>query len=462
MKLNFKSIILNITICSISIFAENYTLEQSISIALKNSPDIKKSDKEFRAVDAQISEAWGSAAPSISLQGKYELSEQYDLDMDYDLATMDLLDPTNQYYNASNAPLAGSFLQDIGTLADLLATKSNSANLSLVLQQVIFAQGKISTGLDIAKTYKKSLKAQRVGIESTIRLEVTNAFNQAVFFKDAVNIYLESIELAEKHYNQVKTMYNNGLVSELDYLKAQLQIEDLKSSKDKMLKDFELAKNALLNKMGLEYDKSVVLEGQLQIIEQTANYDDALRIAIENRSELKQLKQGIKMQELLIDIEKADYLPLIYGGGALTRMAATNDFIPDRNEWFTDARVFIGLEWNLFNGFQTKQKVVQAKVNVEKTEIQKAHVEKSLALQIEAEKGNLNEAIARENIKKRMVELAQKAVTIANVSYENSTATQLDVLDANMALRSAKLDHLQAVLDINTANNNLLNAMGQF
>ena len=74
----------------------------------------------------------------------------------------------------------------------------------------------------------------------------------------------------------------------------------------------------------------------------------------------------------------------------------------------------------------------------------------------------MNDAFNQIGIRKRQVDLATKNFELTEAAYKVGRDTQLNLLDATMELRSAKLDYMNALLNWNSAYNALLKATGEF
>jgi OMF family outer membrane factor len=447
------------------IWSETYTLEQCVRSALKNNVEIQKSEQQLKEAKSKIREAYGTAMPSLDLEAKYErIFEQYNPITDATGGggdpfpnTAPFLDPNDPNFHPPLAAFVGDFSQMLN-FDDIV--KDYNANVSLILTQVLFAQGKVSTALKIAKSYKTMMNEKHAQLENEIALDVTNTFYNCLYFKEAVDIFGNAVQQAEKHLQQAEHFYQNGLISEMDYLGAQLNVEDLKVQKDKMQSDLLLAKNALLNKMGMPFTRDISLSGELRSSQPEYSKEQAYKTALQNRKEIKQLEEYKNIQEKLVKIEKSDFYPLVYAGGALTKLGMSNEW--NKMDWYDDQRVFIGLKMNLFNGLQTKQKILQAKTKVKETEINLNHLRKSIQLQLESEWNKLDEAQKRLAIRERMVKLAEKNQKMVSKAYAIGKATQLEVEDAELKTRNAKLDYQKALLDYNLADRALKMAMGKF
>ena len=61
---------------------------------------------------------------------------------------------------------------------------------------------------------------------------------------------------------------------------------------------------------------------------------------------------------------------------------------------------------------------------------------------------------------RRTIEQAERGLRIGEVRYENGIATQLEVLDAQLALTQARTNHLRALYEYSIARVNLRRATG--
>ena len=62
---------------------------------------------------------------------------------------------------------------------------------------------------------------------------------------------------------------------------------------------------------------------------------------------------------------------------------------------------------------------------------------------------------------KKNVEQAEEALSIAEGRYKSGTITQVEVLDANLALTQARLNYTKVLYDYNLARASLFKAIGK-
>ena len=95
------------------------------------------------------------------------------------------------------------------------------------------------------------------------------------------------------------------------------------------------------------------------------------------------------------------------------------------------------------------------------TEEQLAQMKEFVKTQVKAKYLELDRVSKQIESQERNVELAEKAYKIANVKYREGTGTQLDIQNAEMALRLAKTNKLQSVFEYITAKADLEQLTGE-
>ncbi len=459
-----KIISLILLIAVAPIFANLYTLEEAVKVALANNHQIKESHELLKYSKSQVSGAYSAVFPKLDLDAKWEWAvDQYNpLEADGGNPYVQSGQFMNPEDSTNFSPSTAALGQDIGNMMSGIGesmTNEYQTSASLVLTQTLFNQA-AWTAPKIAVEYDVLTRVQHEELVAAIRFDVTQTFYQALYFGKAVGIMQEALLTAGQHLIQVENMHASGLVSEIDFLRAQINVNTLEADADAMARDLVLAKNALLNKMGLSYQKEIDLNGSLENEKISTLQSDSYEKAVAHRKEIAQLQQLQKLREYAITIEKSDYFPTLYAGGAYTLLNIGDDII--NKTWHNDVRVFAGIKFNLFNGFATKEKVIQAHTELEKVHINLDKAKKGIKLQLESEWDKLSVAEKQIAVRKRLIHLTEKTEIMVSASYEIGEATQLEVLDAELEVRKAKLQYQEALLAYTLATIGLKQAMGIF
>ncbi|MBO4437101.1 MAG: TolC family protein [Fibrobacter sp.] len=450
---------------------KTYTREEAINIALEKSSDVKSAEEDVKSANSQVTAGYGNAYPSIDLSAT--VTRIFGLD-DVEKTT-DLADAAANMAGSNDEnghPNANAYDQQvIGPAIDglIYGMKSQGyrwqSSVGITATQILYAQGKVGVGIEIAKAYKRVSEVNLENKKAQVRYDVANAFDQLIYLDSAMQIMYASKDLLQENLNFVEQSLKSGLATELDLIRVQLSMDQLVSKINSTEKKRVLARNALLNTMGLEWETDVNFQGELR--DPSAGYtfpDTSMANVKKRRRELVMLEETENMKTLNIDIEKGGYKPTVVLLGGIKYANNKNDFFDwDAPKWDKlNKYIALNVSMNLFDGMKTREGVTQAKSSLRSTQIQKETAERGFRVQIESCVNTLEDANSQIEIAKRQVELAQKNYDLTNEAYKLGRETQLNLLSAENSLRTAKLDYMSSIVEWNKAYNALLQATGEY
>ena len=446
-----------------------YTREEAVKIALEKSTEVQSAQEDLVSTTSKVQGGYGAAYPSIDLSATVtRIFGLDDVDMKDQSMANELVAKGKEMGLDDPSPWDAMAFGAINGVANAMKAQGYrwQTSVGLTATQILYSGGKVGTGIEIAKSAKHVSEIALDNKKAEVRYNVEKAFNQLIFMDSSIVILEESIKLTQSYVDLAVNNQKSGLGTELDVIRAQLQLDELKSSLEKTNKTRVVARNNLLLTMGLPFEADVQFQGTLRSPDENLPLPDTSMANVKKRrKELAQLEESEKIQSKLIDIEKGDYHPMVVLVGGL-KYANNQNSIKDWDapDWDKNINKYIALNatMNLFNGMQTREKVTQAKSSLRSTQIQKESAERGFRLQIESCVNDLNDAEQQLGIKKRSVELAQKNQELTEASYTLGKETQLNLLEATMKLRSAKLNYMEAVLNWNNAYNALLQATGEY
>ena len=161
-----------------------------------------------------------------------------------------------------------------------------------------------------------------------------------------------------------------------------------------------------------------------------------VRRALERREELEQLSWSERAARAGVRVARAAFLPtasvaLDYGTqGRDYRFGGDRDF-------FVASAV---LQWNLFNGGQDVARREQAQLDVERVRVQRADLERQIALQVHAAWGAMRVARSAVATATERELAARRNWELVRRRGEQGTASALDVLDARTTWTRAALN----------------------
>lgn len=302
--------------------SEILKLEDAISIAKTNNPDIKISDSISKGKKAIITQSESSYLPHIS----------------------------------ANAGVV--YGDNDKSSSDLYQTAGLGAS------QLIYDFGKTTSGIDSSKDRHDSSKADINATINNIVFQVTNNFYTTLQKHHLITVANEGVALNEKQLYQAKEYFKAGVRTKIDVTNAQLELSHSQLSLIDAKNALILARVDLEQTMGMipnggDYalfqESSGIDELYDSITEVQKTLDELKLLAMKNRNEIKSMELNIaatKHDEKSID---AEYLPTI---NAQADYTYANSSLPTV---FSQWNAGVYLNWEFFSGYQTDGKKEQTK-----------------------------------------------------------------------------------------------------
>lgn len=368
---------------STSIYAQydsvkNYTLDDCIAIALKQHQSLKVSDAQVAMAEALHQQAMSAYYPrlSASLSGD-RADEDRTFSVKGEFALPDNLSGALGFIvpgGISSLPLdmkVKMFDRDtarasVNLTYPVFTGLKRPAIVSQAEKGVQFAeQGRRKTNLEVVRDVKKYYYAAQL------------ALGMEQLAKEALMRFEVLEELTER-------LYQNGSlkVKKTDYLRTRTTTALTRSMVNEAIYARELAHEALGNAMGQPWNEQYRLVENKQSDVITTELQALIDAANNFNPELQQLSLAVQIAEHRITEARSGYFPMIGVQASAHKLwngfddGLIND---DNNEGWN---IGVGLEWDLFSGFETAGKVNHAKAEQRKLKSQRVLLDQAMALQV--------------------------------------------------------------------------------
>jgi len=307
----------------------------------------------------------------------------------------------------------------------------------------------VFTGIRIAEYYEKIQDENVNSVEAKIKSDVRKSFYAVLLLKEVIKLNEQNIDNASENLRVVEARYRAGVALEFDYIRAKVQVESQKPQLSQSQNNLTIAKKNLKNKIGLKDNEDIDVTGNLlyDSSEVWGTTEELIQKISESNVVIRQLKLNKKINEQLVDIDYANYLPKFYLFGQWLAQANENDDRSVTLYRFNNAFVAgIGMSWNLNlwrNGYKEDQSIIEVK----KTEETISKTKELLKTQTESILLQIEDAKSRIKSQSELVNIAERGFELANVSYKNGVLNQIDVVNAELGLNQVKLSYLQAIYD---------------
>jgi outer membrane protein TolC len=443
---------------------ETYSLRRAIQVGLANSRTLEDAEYGVEVAKQQVREAWGSILPDISANMSYSRN----------LLLQEIFLP------------AEFFGGEPGELRPIKVGTDNTWTAGVAVSQPLFEFG-VFTGVSAAGQFR-SLQEEIVrGTTQQVVTAVRRAYFNTLFAREELRVTEESIGRVRQNLNETRSLFRAGLVSEYDMLRFEVELANVEANLERAQNGVTAAERALLVEMGLDPDVRITVEGQLNEMDpddlesnsvenrdvillaglpqvQEEEVDALIGSALSRRSDLRQIRSTIQLEEAQVRIEKSEFFPrltLFSNYNILAQEDGSPNFFGEvDNQRTKTAAAGLRVEMPIFRGFERFARVSRARATVRQSETRLDRAEQETLNQVRSLFDAVLEARARARSQRRAVEQALRGYEIASAEYREGIGSQLQVTDAEVALRQSEFNYAQAVYDHLSARAQLELAVG--
>ncbi|MHA3774185.1 TolC family protein [Verrucomicrobiota bacterium sgz303538] len=470
-------------------FEGELTLDRAVEIALRQNPDILQALQEIERTRGQIIEVRAQALPHITLSGSFEAQDRRLLQgggiaggFGSAASNVDLSQLSSSSSNSANANQSGGAQPaaalrpgqggngqqqqggqtiDAQQLINALSQsnkrqgeiQNKSWRVAVEARQVIYAGGQIRAALRIARLTEDSAYFQLRDVIDRVISTTRQQFYSVLLNRALITVAEETIRLDEQQLQDQQNRFEAGTVPRFNVLQAEVQLANdrptlIRARNDYLISQFQLAKTLALDP-GRGGAPTFTAVGELTIIPRHIGLADALTLARARRPFLKVQRQTILVEVEQIKVASAGYKPRLdaHAGYEIRNRASSSDIGETVNGWFYG---FTG-SWDIFDGFETFGQVKQAKARLESAKVNYEDSVRQVELEVQTAHANLQQARETIESQQKNVEQALEALRLSRERLSAGAGTQLDVLNATVALTRARTTELQARADYNRA-----------
>jgi outer membrane protein TolC len=409
---------------------EKLNLEECLKIAMENNPDIALASLDVQSAQFGIRGSYSGILPGISTGLSWSHRNQGE----------------REYY--------------VGGIKQIQPeTSSNSYGFGINYRQTLYDGGGWWNQIKLAQnSYENALVAKKQ-TKQNLKAYVTQQYYSILKAQKLLSVYESSLKTSEQQLKKTKEMFELGQAAKKDFLKAKVQQGNDKLNIIQQKRQIVSLKNELASLMAYKNKNFEIVEEEY-VTPGEYKKNTALARAMDNNIELRSLKFQKKNARLQHDLARSNLLPnlstnLSYSRGGSKAERVYSDF---DKFWNTS----IGLDFSipLFQGFNTRTEIQQAKINYEQYD---SRIERK-QLEINKQVKNLIEELDTYNqmleINQLNLESAREDLRSAQEMYRLQTATMLEVLDAQANLTQAKANLITTKYDAKIAEVNLEYLLG--
>ena len=428
------------------------TLEEAIDLALSDNPTVKVANLEIERYDYVRKQTLSSLYPQVDASLQYSLA----------LRRQEMTEGFS--FGGKN-------------------TFNTAASLSMPLfVPAVYEQLKLNrTQMESAV---ESARATRIDMIASVR----SAYYNVLLAEQSLAVLQEAVLTTERVVVNTKSLYDNGLASEYDYLTAQVQLSNLRPQVLQTENAIGITKLQLKMYLSLPAEVDVEVVGTLDGFRDKVLLSEDYSRDISENTTLRNLDiqaQMLRHQERLL---KASRMPMVAAFGQISYIgqervdlsglmggmaggagrqqsdivAQTRAAAASQSKFWWQCPISVGAQISipLFAGFKTVNQLREVNNQMSQLNIQREYAEQGIRLQVEQAINTL--ITARETMlsNERTVEQAQKAYDISYTRYNAGAGTILELNSSQLSLTQAQLSYSQSIYDYLSAYANYQKTLG--
>jgi len=390
------------------------TLQKAIEIALAKNKGILIIKEKVKESEQSIRIARSAYFPSLDLSSSYTHSSEVP---------------------SFNIPPFGTFKMG----------EEDNYTTSFSLTQPLYTSGRINLGYKQAKISYQKAKENLTTKKNEVIFKVKKAFYSALLAKENLNLVKEAQRQAQRHLNAVEGLYHTGRVSKFDLLTSKVEVANVKSEVIQAENTVRLSIEGLVNLLSLS-TSSIQLKGEFKFEPMKISLKEAIEKALSHNSDINSLKLQENMAIISLQLARLTNKPSLSFVGNYKFSKP-----PEKSEWEKEWNINLILSITLFNGGKPQAIVSQRKSQLREIKLSLEQLKNGIVLQVKSAFWDMEAARQSILAQKENVGQARQALSIAESRYKNGTITNLEVLDAQLALTRAKVGYLKALYDYSIA-----------
>jgi len=425
------------------------TVDLAVQIALKQNPSILSQIQQLKVEKGLLYQAQSKLLPQLTMAANYSQeagglvpSVSRPSVPNFDLLAVPGGQPFGISSGGTTIPLR-SLVSSGGTVTPLA-----SWQVTLTVSQLIYDGGATIASRRAARINEDAAYyTLRDTIDSTVQT-VQTQFYQILLNRALVQVQEESVNLLQSQLEDQKSRFEAGTVPQFNVLQAEGQLQNQIPQLIAAQNNYRISQLTLARTLGIPADRQYVTDIPLPVVGELGfnpiQYDlaSALIAARANRPFLKAQRSTILANVENITVQAAGWKPTVTADAGWEQRSSgiSNNLRDTLQGWF------LGVQgsWNIFDGLLTYGKVKQARAQLEQAKVTYDDSVRQVELEVATAISNLRQGAQTVDSAQTGVNVNLEALRLADERLAAGTGTQLDVLNAQTQLTTARSNLVQA------------------
>jgi outer membrane protein len=393
------------------------TLKEAINLALLNNNLVKAAVYERNAANFGVSASRSRWFPRIFLDETFTSTNS----------------PTRVFMMKLDE---GRFSQNDFLISNLNHPSSaTDFRTAFTLEQPLFDMGIVyETGISAAEAEEKSLaledrREDTAFMVFSLYLDVQKA-------REALSTVEKAMKDAREHVRLAKVRNEAGTGLKSDELRALTFLAEMEQQAITAKNNFILAGMRLSLATGDKAGDSLGIAEPVSDMPLVLNESEILSLAMKNRKDLQVTAKEREKADLVVKMTGSSFLPTLYGSATYQMNDRNTPFSRDNDSWAVGA----SLRWELLDGMRRVSVRARAKSLRDSAQEYVQEQTREITLQVRESFLRRDEATKRLEVARASFLNAEEGLRLIEKRYAGSLATIVEVLDAQTALNTARVN----------------------
>ncbi len=332
-------------------------------------------------------------------------------------------------------------------------------SLGLKVTQPIFAGGAIPARINAGRlSVLLADQTVRNAVQNTVYAAQLGYYS-VLLDQHLYNISNDAVKSAKAHLDDVNQKHNVGVASSYDVLRAEVELSNFTAQLIQSRNAINVAKANLVKIMGVSQDSSFTPADELTYSAFKITMQEAVANAYRNRPDLFTRELTIRQQKELLSIARSNYYPAV-NGYFNDNWTRPDPHDPMLIEWGNAWNYGVAATWPIFDGFAREGGVITQKARVKQSQIDLVDTEETALFELTRTILSIEDAAEFVDSQKFNLSRAEEGLRLVEAGYRQGVNTQVEVIDAQTALTTARANYYQSIYSHLVAKLDLNKAMG--
>lgn len=319
-----------------------------------------------------------------------------------------------------------------------------SQSYGIVFRQPIYQSGKIRLGIQRTELERQIAALETAEDDAAVKLGLLQQYLNLFCLYKQQELLNYKIRESERRLIDIRQMKREGLITNNDVLRSELQLTDDQLALTQVNDDILLVSQQLAILLALD-EESVILP-DVQFLDRelppVTDYEQYVASAYDNNPSMQALDKQIELSHNNIRYVRSDNLPSLYlvGGNTLARPITRTMVDLYNNAWT------IGLTLNIpiSSLYKNRHKRVEAEQQLRLAVNRQEQGRQEIRMQIRTAYLHHRQAVERVDRMRLSIEQARENYRIMENRYMNQLVILTDLLDASSLYMNAELQAITA------------------